>query len=108
MPASAYALVGFFALLSVAAGLLATRIVGPFTRWSALLPIAAAFGALYLVGHRFPIRVGPTVEVFGWQISLAFEAVVGLGAAIVAALAQRAAARLLQAKQRGARRDGLA
>lgn len=108
MPASAYALVGLFTVISVIAGLLASWFVGPRRRWSPLLPAIAAFGALYLVGHRLMVRVGPTVEIFGWQVSIVFDVAVALGAAFATALLQGGAVRLFQAQQGSARRDRLA
>ena len=97
MPASAYALVVTFAVLSAVAGLLAARIVGPWTVWSPFLPALGAFGALYLVGHRWVISVGPEVTLWGWKVSLAFDAVVALAAAVAIAGAQRGVSSLLQA-----------
>lgn len=108
MPAAAYALVTLFAVISALAGLLAGRTVGPPRPWTPILPALAAFGALYLVGHRLVLRVGPTIEIFGWPVSLAFDVAVAIGSAFVAAFLQLGAARLLQAQQRGAGRDRLA
>jgi hypothetical protein len=97
MPASAYALVVTFAVLSAVAGLLAARIVGPWTVWSPFLPALGAFGTLYLVGHRWVISVGPEVTLWGWKVSLPFDAVVALAAAFAVAGAQRGVSSLLQA-----------
>ena len=108
MPASAYGLVALFTVVSAASGWLAARTIGPRRPWAALLPALAAFGALYLVGHRSGIRIGPEVEVFGWKVSLAFDLVVGIVAAYVAATLQRFGLRLFESQQRGARGDGLA
>ncbi len=108
MPASAYGLVTLFTIISVGSGWLAARTVGPRRPWAALLPALAAFGALYLVGHRSGIRIGPEVEIFGWQVSLAFDVAVAVATALAAATLQRFGLRLFQAQQRGARGDGLA
>lgn len=108
MPASAYALLGVFTAVSVAAGWLAARLLGPRRWWAAIAPALAAFCALYLVGHRTVIRIGPEVELFGWQVSLPFDVAVALGAAFVAGAAQRLGLRLLEPEERGSRRDGLA
>ena len=108
MPASAYGLVALFTILSAASGWLASRIVGPRRPWAAGLPALAAFGALYVVGHRSAVRVGPEVEIFGWQVSLAFDAAVALATAFVTAFFQARALRLFQAQQRRAGGDGLA
>jgi hypothetical protein len=108
MPASAYALLALFSFVSVAAGWISAWLIGPRRLWAAVIPSLAAFGALYLVGHRFVVRVGPTVELFGWQVSLPFDVAVALGSALGAAALQRMGLRLLQPKERGARGDGLA
>jgi hypothetical protein len=108
MPASAYGLVSLFAVISAASGWFAMRAVGPYRRLAAIGPAIAAFGALYLVGHRSAIRIGPEVEILGWQVSLAFDVAVAVVVALVAALAQRAGLRLLEAEQRRAGGDGLA
>lgn len=108
MPASAYALVAAFILISLAAGALAGRVIGPWRWWTFLVPAVAAFGALYLIGHRFVITFGPTVELFGWEIALPFEAAVATMTAFVAAVVQRALVGLLQPQQRDPGRDGLA
>ena len=108
MPASAYALVATFALISLAAGAIAARVVGPWRWWTFLVPAAAAFGALYLIGHRYVVTFGPTVELFGWEVALPFEAAVAAVTAFIAAFIQRAAVGLLQPQQRDPGRDGLA
>ena len=108
MPASAYGLVTLFAVISGVSGWLAARMIGPRRPWAAVLPALAAFGALYLVGHRSAIRIGPEVEILGWQVSLAFDVVVAAATALLAAGLQRLGLRLFQAQQRGARGDGLA
>lgn len=108
MPASAYGLVAVFVVISGISGWLAARMIGPRRQWATVLPALAAFGALYVVGHRSAIRIGPEVEILGWQVSLAFDVVVALATALLAAGLQRLGWRLLQAQQRGARGDGLA
>ena len=108
MPASAYGLVALFAVISAVSGWLAARMFGPRRSWAMVPPALAAFGGLYLVGHRSAIRLGPEVDILGWQVSLAFDVVVAVATAILTAGLQRGGLRLLQAQQRGARRDGLA
>ena len=108
MPASAYALLALFTVISASAGWLAARAVGPPRPWAPLLPALAAFGALDLVGHRFAMRIGPQVEVFGWEVSLPFDVAVAIGSALAAATTQRIGLRLLEPHEAGARRDGLA
>ena len=97
MPASAYALVATFAAISIVAGIVAARTVGPWSWQSPILPTLAAFGALYLVGHRWGVSIGPEVTVWGWQVALLFDALVALVTAVVVGAAQRSVTALLQA-----------
>src|SRR5574338_791312 len=108
MPASAYGLVALFILLSAASGVVGARLVGPWRAAAAVLPALAAFGALYLVGHRWVLSIGPNVEVLGWDVALPFDTAVALGVAAVTALLQRAAVRLFQSQQRRSGSDSLA
>ena len=77
--------------------MVAARIVGPWSAWAPVMPAVGAFGALYLVGHRWLLSVGPEVTVWGWRVALPFDALVALGTAMVIAAAQRGVASLLQA-----------
>ena len=89
MPPQAYALVTLFLVCSVLVGILAVRLVaragGPRGVAAYLLPVGAAFGALYLVGHRLGIVVGPEVELFGFQVALLGDLLIGFAAALVVA-----------------------
>ena len=106
MPAAAYALLGLFAAISAASGLLASRLMRPWRWWTPLLPMLASFGALYLVGHRLGLSAGPEVPLFGFRVSLPFDVAVALAAALATAATQAGALRLLQPQQRGPGRDG--
>ena len=108
MPASAYALVATFAVISLVAAIIAARLVGPWRWWAVTFPAVAGFGALYLVGHRWLVSIGPEVSVWGWDVALPFDVVVALGVALVVASLQRGVLGLLQSQERGAGRDGLA
>ena len=92
MPPAAFALVGLFAACSVALGVVAVRLVGRFGGPVSLaaypLPVVAAFGAFYLVGHRLGLAVGPEVPLFGFQVSLLGDLAIGLAAALVVAALQ--------------------
>lgn len=95
-------------LLSLLAGIVAAWIVGPRRWWAAIVPALAAFGSLYLLGHRWVVNIGPSVEVFGWDVALPFDAAVALVTALVAAGVQLSVARLLKPQQRDPGGDGLA
>ena len=94
MPPSAYALIALFAAVSLTSGIVAARIVGPRRPWAVVLPSLAAFGALYLVGHRFAIGFGPNIPLFGFQIAIVSDIAFALAAAFAVALPQRAIAGL--------------
>ena len=98
MPPEAYALVTLFAASSVILGVVATRVAFRFggSRHPAayLLPVAGAFGAFYMIGHRLGLVVGPEVELFGFQVALLGDVVIGLAAALAVALVQAAGRRL--------------
>ena len=99
MPPEAYALVTLFLacsiLVGIAAVLIAGRLAGgPVRRVAYVLPILAGFAAFYLVGHRFGLSIGPEVELFGFQVALLGDLVIGFAAALLTALLQAAAARV--------------
>ena len=105
MPPEAYALVTLFLVCSVLAGITAVRLVcrvgGPRRAPAYILPVLAAFGAFYLVGHRLGLSIGPEVELFGFQVALLGDIAIGFGAALIVALLQAALVR-----GRGARPSG--
>jgi predicted membrane-bound dolichyl-phosphate-mannose-protein mannosyltransferase len=93
MPPQAYALVTLFAACSLLLGivahrLVATRAAGP-TGWRwAVLPVIAAFGSFYLIGHRLGLSIGPEIGLFGFQVALLGDLALGFVGALVVALAQ--------------------
>ena len=97
MSNAALALASVFSLISLAAGVVAWRTVDPRRSWAAILPTLAAFGALYLVGHRLGWTLGPTVALFGFDVALPWEMLVAVVVAGAVALAQRAVADRLRA-----------
>jgi hypothetical protein len=101
VPPEAYALVTLFAISSVVLGVAATRLAvrvgGSRHPVAYLLPTAAAFGAFYVIGHRLGLVVGPEIELFGFQVALLGDIVIGLAAALAVALVQAAARRLATA-----------
>jgi hypothetical protein len=108
MPASAYALVALFLAISIAVACLAAWVVGPRRPRAVVVPGLAAFGALYLVGHRLVLQIGPEVQLFGGQVSLPFDVAIALAAALAAAAGQRLGLRLFQPQQGDTGRDSLA
>lgn len=105
MTSAAYALIGLFAAISVMSGVVASKLIRPWRWWTPLLPIAASFGSLYLVGHRLGWSAGPEVPVLGFRVALPFDVAVALVVALAAAATQSGALRLLQPQQGGAGRD---
>jgi hypothetical protein len=104
MPPQAYALVALFALSSVVVGWVGVRLVARFvggsrSRLAFVLPIAAAFLAFYLIGHRLGLAVGPEVSLFGFQVALLGDLALGFAAALVAALVQALVVRVAGRRQ---------
>ncbi len=97
MPPQAYALVTLFTICSIALGTVAVWLVGrtggPRRRLAFVLPIVAAFGAFYLIGHRLGISIGPEIQLFGFQVALIGDLAIGFLAALAVALLQLALAR---------------
>ena len=98
MPPQAFALVALFAACSVLLGIGAQRLVargtgGPRGWRATILPVIAAFGAFYLIGHRLGLAVGPEVSLFGFQVALFGDLAIGFLAALVTAFVQAAVVR---------------
>jgi hypothetical protein len=89
MPLNAYALVGFFSVVSAVSGVAAWRVIGPPPRLAAAPPVAVSFLALYVVGHRLGLSIGPTVGLFGFEVALAFDLGVAAGSAAATAAVER-------------------
>jgi len=95
MPAQAYGLVTLFAAASLLAGTGSAWALGPRHWWAVVLPVLAAFGALYLSGHRLGWSVGPTVTLLGFDVALPFDLGLAVAVALAAAWVQRSALRYL-------------
>ena len=91
MPAAAFGVLAVFTTAAIIAGLLAWWLVGSRIPLGPLLPIIAAFAALYVSGHRLQIEVGPSTELFGFQVSLLFDLVLAVLVAVAVALLGRMA-----------------
>jgi hypothetical protein len=105
VPLSAWALVTLFSLCSIVLGVIAVRIAaragGPGGLAAYAVPVVAAFGAFYLIGHRLGLSVGPEIGLFGFQVALFGDLAIGLAAALVAAFAQAAAVRARRRRTSG-------
>jgi hypothetical protein len=103
MPPQAYALVTLFLICSVVVGIVAVRLVarrgGPRGWLAHVLPILGGFGAFYLVGHRFGIALGPEIGLFGFQVALLGDVLIGFTAAIGVAVVQALVIRALPGRR---------
>jgi hypothetical protein len=97
MPPAAFALVALFIACSVVLGVVAVRLLaragGPRGWLAYPLPIIAAFGAFYLIGHRLGLVVGPEMPLFGFQVALLGDVLLGFAAALAVAALQALVAR---------------
>ncbi len=89
MPASAYAVVALFTVVALLCGAAATWFVGPRRLVAVVIPSLAAFLALYWVGHKSGLELGPTMELLGFRIALVQDVIAGALAAVAAAFVQR-------------------
>lgn len=77
-------------MVAIVVGIATTWIIGPRRRLATVVPVLAAFGALYLIGHRSGLELGPTMMLFGFQVAIVQDVLVAVVAAGVAAFVQRA------------------
>ncbi len=89
MPSSAYAVVALFSVVAVVCGAIATWLVGPRRLAAVVIPSMVAFLALYWVGHRSGLELGPTMELMGFRMALVQDVIAGAVGALVAAVVQR-------------------
>lgn len=102
MPAAAFQLFLFFTVVAIVIGLGAWWIVGPRRPLAAILPVLGSFLTLYVIGHKSGLAVGPTVQLFGFEVNLLWDVLCAvLGAAIVAK------AQCMVLTRRAARRAGI-
>ena len=89
MPLSAFALVATFVGSAIAIACVVTWLVGP-RRWAAfVLPSLAAVAALGSVGHQARLGVGPTVNLYGYDVRLLFDLGLAFVVSLVVAVGQR-------------------
>ena len=89
MPSNAYALVALFSVIALVCGAGAIWLVGPRRLAAIVVPALAAFLALYWVGHRSGLELGPTVELLGFQVAIVQDVLAAALAATAAAVVQR-------------------
>ncbi len=94
MPLSAFALLAVFIIISSVSGIAAWLVVGPPAWWAAIGPVGMTFVALYVVGHRLELEVGPRINLFGYDVALLFDIAVAVVAALVGAALVRLMASL--------------
>jgi hypothetical protein len=90
MPVSAYALLATFVGSAAAIASAVTWLVGPRHRGALVAPIGASVLALGSIGHQLKVGFGPTVNLFGYDVRLAFDLGLALVVSVAVALAQRA------------------
>ena len=91
MPLNAYGVLATFLASAGVIGSIVTWLVGPRRRAAAVLPVGASIVALDVVGHQMKgIGVGPTVNLFGFEVRLLFDLSVALVVSVAVALVQRA------------------
>ena len=88
MPINAYALFLTFAVMAVVIGCVTAWVVGPRRRAAVVVPVLGAFVAMYVIGHRGGIHAGPSVDLFGYQVTLFFDIGVAVLGAAAGAIAQ--------------------
>ncbi len=87
MPAAAIQLLLFFTVAAIVIGVVVAWVIGPRRPLAVIVPVLAAFASLYVIGHKSGLALGPTVELFGFQVNLLWDlAAAVLGAAIAARL----------------------
>jgi hypothetical protein len=89
MPANAYIVLALFTVVALLCGIGAAWLVGPRRAPADIVPALGAFLALYWVGHRSGLELGPTLEIAGFRVALVQDVVAGAVGALVAALVQR-------------------
>ncbi len=88
MPSAVISLIVFFAAASAIIGLIAWWVIGPRRPLAAILPIVAAFLGFYVVGHKSGATMGPTMLLFGFEVTLLWDLLVAAVAAVIVAKVQ--------------------
>lgn len=91
MPLNAYGVLATFLASAGVIGSAVTWLVGPRRPAAAVLPVGASIVALDVVGHQVKgIGIGPSVNLFGFEVRLLFDLGVALAVSVAVALLQRA------------------
>jgi hypothetical protein len=88
MPVPVLLLLGFFLVVSFAAAALAVAAVGPRRPTAVIVPALVTIAVLWALGHRSGFAVGPTVELFGFEVNLLFDLAVAQVTALITAIGQ--------------------
>jgi hypothetical protein len=89
VPTSAYGVLLTFVASAVVIGFAMAWLTGQRRVRATILPIAAALLVLSLVGHTLKLDVGPTVNLFGFDVHLWFDLAVAAAASLAVAVLQR-------------------
>jgi hypothetical protein len=95
-----YALFFTLAALAVVLGIAATQVVarlggGSRSLLAHVVPVVTGFGAMGALGHALGAHFGPTVPMYGFEVSLPWDMAIGFGGGLVGALVQTAVVRAL-------------
>ena len=98
-----YALFLTLTALAVALGIAATQVVarlagGPRTILAHVIPVLTAFATMGALGHSLGAHFGPTVPLYGFEVSLPWDMAIGLGGGLVGAGVQLAVVRALRGR----------
>ncbi len=82
-------------------GIAATQVVarlggGPRNVLAHVFPVLAGFATMGALGHALGAHVGPTVPLYGFEISLPWDMAIGFGGGLVGAAVQLAVLRALR------------
>ncbi len=99
MPLAAYGVLATFMGIATGAGSLMAWLVGPRRKSALIVPVGASIVALGSVGHGARIGVGPTVNLFGFEVRFLFDTCLAFAVALCASLAQRLVVRAIGRSQ---------
>jgi hypothetical protein len=90
-------LTGLAVVLGIAAAQAVARLArGPRNVLAHVVPVLAAFATMGALGHALGAHFGPTVPLYGFDISLPWDMAIGFGGGLVGAVVQLVAVRALR------------